>query len=90
MKKDKLVGKAEKLRSDIPVLCEQCGRKIPRERLKAIPETVLCVHCAAEAESEGGVERIIPLGDFYDPGAATDRGRPRNRTGPTLLGRSLP
>ncbi|QGY39115.1 TraR/DksA family transcriptional regulator [Pseudodesulfovibrio cashew] len=27
-------------------LCEDCGDPIPMARLKAMPETVLCVHCA--------------------------------------------
>ncbi|MBN1781277.1 TraR/DksA C4-type zinc finger protein [bacterium] len=28
------------------VLCEFCGKKIPRERLKILPETTCCVKCS--------------------------------------------
>jgi RNA polymerase-binding transcription factor DksA len=56
----------EKDKQDISVVCEQCGRKIPKERLKVIPDTVLCVRCAAESERDGGVDRVVPLID-YDP-----------------------
>lgn len=26
-------------------VCRRCGQEIPRERLEAIPETALCIHC---------------------------------------------
>jgi DnaK suppressor protein len=32
--------------------CEQCGVKIPRSRLNAIPYAALCVNCAEELERE--------------------------------------
>lgn len=32
--------------------CEECGRKIPRERLEALPYTGLCVACARQQEEE--------------------------------------
>ena len=69
--KGKRPEKAEKTKTDILTICEQCGRKIPKERLKAIPSTVLCVRCAAESESENGVEIVVPLFD-YDPGELLD------------------
>ena len=31
-------------------ICLQCGRKIPEERLRAIPSAVLCVECKSENE----------------------------------------
>jgi DnaK suppressor protein len=30
--------------------CEECGRKIPKTRLNAIPFATLCVECASELE----------------------------------------
>jgi len=30
--------------------CEECGRKIPKPRLEAIPYAALCVQCAAQEE----------------------------------------
>ena len=29
-----------------PILCENCGAKIPRERLEILPETTTCVKCS--------------------------------------------
>ncbi|MCK9558271.1 MAG: TraR/DksA C4-type zinc finger protein [Candidatus Cloacimonetes bacterium] len=55
----------EKAKPDA-VFCEQCGRKIPKERLKIIPDAVLCVHCASDAEKDGSTDHIVPLID-YDP-----------------------
>jgi RNA polymerase-binding transcription factor DksA len=31
-------------------MCLQCGKKIPEERLRAIPYAVLCVECKSEEE----------------------------------------
>jgi len=31
---------------DEPRLCEHCSTKIPQARLKALPETTMCVKCA--------------------------------------------
>lgn len=53
------------------VLCDGCGRKIPKERLKAVPGTCLCVQCAAEFEEEFGIDLAIPLVD-YDAGELLD------------------
>jgi len=64
-------SKNGKTKIEPTVVCEQCGRKIPKERLKAVPDTVLCVHCAAEVEHEEGTDRIIPLVD-YDPSELLD------------------
>jgi len=64
--------KTEKIKSDTITTCEQCGRKIPKERLKAIPDTTLCVRCAAERENEYDTEPVISSSDFYDPGELLD------------------
>jgi DnaK suppressor protein len=32
-------------------ICEECGKRIPRERLLVIPEAVLCVACQRELET---------------------------------------
>lgn len=31
--------------------CEECGAKIPKARLNAIPYSALCVHCASQQEN---------------------------------------
>jgi RNA polymerase-binding transcription factor DksA len=33
--------------------CEECGAKIPKMRLQAIPYTAMCVKCASAIESRG-------------------------------------
>src|SRR5262249_42570099 len=33
--------------------CEECGTKIPKTRLQAIPYTSLCVKCASASETRG-------------------------------------
>jgi DnaK suppressor protein len=33
--------------------CEECGAKIPKARLKAIPFAALCIRCAQQQEREG-------------------------------------
>jgi DnaK suppressor protein len=33
--------------------CEECGSKIPKSRLQAIPYTALCVKCASAMETRG-------------------------------------
>ena len=33
--------------------CEECGAKIPKSRLQAIPYTALCVKCASAMEAKG-------------------------------------
>ena len=35
-------------------VCQECGRKIHRERLKAIPWTLLCAPCQMLHEEDGG------------------------------------
>ncbi|MGA2258132.1 MAG: TraR/DksA family transcriptional regulator [Thermoguttaceae bacterium] len=32
--------------------CEECGGRIPRSRLEAIPYAALCVHCASHREGD--------------------------------------
>lgn len=34
------------------VVCEICGRPIPKERLEALPQTRRCVECARERGSD--------------------------------------
>ena len=36
-------------------VCEQCGRPIPDERLRIMPETTVCVQCAGEIERRNRV-----------------------------------
>ena len=62
---------AEKSKSPSITICELCGRKIPKERIKAVPDTTLCVRCAAQSEDENGTDRAVPLID-YDPSELLD------------------
>jgi DnaK suppressor protein len=40
----------ERIRDGSFGLCESCKKKIPKERLKAIPYTRLCVNCKKKEE----------------------------------------
>ena len=40
----------ERIEDGIYGQCEECGVKIPKTRLNAIPYTTLCVKCAAQLE----------------------------------------
>ena len=35
-------------------LCESCGKRIPKERLKVIPYTTMCITCKKETEMAAG------------------------------------
>lgn len=35
--------------------CEECGMKIPKARLEAIPYAALCVQCASQREKGHGL-----------------------------------
>ncbi len=39
--------------------CEECGRKIPKTRLEALPYAAQCVRCASEEEANSR-QRILP------------------------------
>jgi RNA polymerase-binding transcription factor DksA len=43
----------ERIESGIYGDCEECGTKIPKTRLEAIPYTSLCVKCASKMETRG-------------------------------------
>jgi len=45
------------------VICEECGKRVPKARLKAVPHTKYCVKCADISGNEEP-EREIP--DGYD------------------------
>lgn len=40
-------------------VCEECGKKIPEARRKAIPGVQLCVTCQTELEEEGAAAPAI-------------------------------
>lgn len=48
------------------VFCDECGKKIPKARLNALPNTTLCVSCAAEMEDKLGIESKFSEDDLYD------------------------
>lgn len=51
--------------------CERCGKKIPKERLEAIPETRLCVKCSTEIGGDYIIEYhevfADPTGHYENP-----------------------
>ncbi len=56
-------------------VCERCGGKIGKARLKALPDTTLCVKCAQRIEDHHGVQ-YRTVDDCYDPGELFDTIRP--------------
>jgi DnaK suppressor protein len=51
-------------------LCEDCGCKIGKARLLALPFTKLCIDCKNEQERLKGVERVpeLPVQNYTDAG----------------------
>lgn len=47
---DLIEGSLERIEEGTYGQCEECGAKIPKARLNAIPYASLCVKCAAERE----------------------------------------
>ena len=47
---DKIEAALERIEDGTYGLCEECGTKIPKTRLSAIPYATMCVKCAAELE----------------------------------------
>lgn len=50
----------EKIRQGTYGICEMCGEPIPRARLQAVPEAVLCVRCAEAEEAHPAPRRLRP------------------------------
>jgi DnaK suppressor protein len=46
-------GALERIEDGLYGDCEECGTKIPKTRLQAIPYTALCVKCASKMETRG-------------------------------------
>jgi len=53
--------------------CQECGDKISKKRLMALPFTELCIDCANEEERIRGVERI-PSDVSVENYSGSDRG----------------
>ena len=52
---------------DDDVLCEDCGKRIPKTRLKAVPDARFCVKCQEKnEESDLDSSAIRTLPDDYD------------------------
>ena len=45
-------------------MCAECGKPIPKPRLKALPHTEVCVSCAEQAELESPREEPL-IDDLY-------------------------
>lgn len=50
---DAIEGALERIEDGVYGDCEECGTKIPKTRLQAIPYTALCVKCASKMETRG-------------------------------------
>ena len=49
---EKIEGALEHLEDGTYGQCEECGGKIPKKRLDAIPYTAMCVKCASQFEQD--------------------------------------
>ena len=47
---DQIDGALKRIEDGSFGLCEECGMKIPKPRLEAIPYAALCVQCASQRE----------------------------------------
>ena len=47
---DKIEGALERVEDGTYGACEECGAKIPKQRLNAIPFATMCVKCAYQLE----------------------------------------
>ena len=47
---DKIQASLERIENGTYGACEECGAKIPKTRLNAIPYAALCVKCASQQE----------------------------------------
>ena len=48
--------------------CKKCGKKIPKQRLLALPETKVCVKCSTEQPKIGVViyDNTMPILELTD------------------------
>jgi DnaK suppressor protein len=49
---DQIDGALERIEEGTYGQCEECGGKIPKPRLEAIPYAALCVQCASQQEED--------------------------------------
>ncbi len=49
---DRIEAALERVEDGTYGQCEQCGAKIPKTRLKAIPYAIMCVKCATQMEQD--------------------------------------
>jgi RNA polymerase-binding protein DksA len=60
--------------------CEDCGRRIPAARLRALPSATLCVRCKQGEEAEAKLEREpLRWGEFEGVPADGDDADPADR-----------
>jgi DnaK suppressor protein len=53
---DQIEGALERIEDGSFGQCEECGTKIPKPRLEAIPYAALCVQCASQQEHDHGLK----------------------------------
>ena len=53
------------------VVCGECGKRIPKARLKIVPNTEFCVTCQAEYEVDHPIDDSAYLSE-PDPGELSD------------------
>jgi len=49
----KINGAIEKIEKNKYGICDECGKKIPKSRLKALPYAKCCIKCQREKEKSG-------------------------------------
>jgi DnaK suppressor protein len=49
---EKIESSLERIAEGSYGACEECGTKIPKQRLNAIPYSALCVKCASQQEHD--------------------------------------
>ena len=49
---DKIEGAMERMEDGTYGQCEECGGKIPKKRLDAIPYAAMCIKCASQFEQD--------------------------------------
>ena len=45
------------------VVCGECGKRIPKARLKVVPDAQFCVQCQAEYEVEHPIDDSVYLSE---------------------------
>jgi DnaK suppressor protein len=58
---DQIEAAIERIEDGTYDRCEECGGKIPKTRLEAIPYAALCIHCASQGEEGHEATKNVAL-----------------------------